>query len=466
MEDLSVRQVGGELVLVPAKTLDLLAADFGGVLLVPGTPDYDAARCVFNAMVDRRPGLIARCAGAGDVLRILDFAQRDHLLCAVRGGGHSIGGKSVCDGGVLIDLSPMKGIWVDPRQARAVAQPGLRLGEYDRETQAFGLATPTGIVSNTGIAGLTLGGGIGWLNGRYGLACDNLLSVDVVTLDGVLRTASAEENTDLFWALRGGSGNFGIVTSFSYRLHPVSTVLAGLIVYPIEQARDLLHFYAEFSHAAPDELTTAAAFLPFADGTPSIAIDVCYCGDLQAGECVLAPLRRFGAPADDSIEAMPYVARQSLLDGVFPVGIGRQHYWKSNFLPSPLGADAIDVLIGRAALRPSPHTVVVLQQMHGAAARVSPSDTAFPHRRDQFDMLLLAQWERGGDADPNIRWTRETWETMRAFTQGVYVNNLGEESEDVVRDAYGANYERLVTLKKQYDPTNFLSLNQNLDPTA
>lgn len=466
MKDLTLKRIGGDHTPVAAKTVDALAAGFGGELLGPGAPGYDAARGVFNAMIDRKPGLIARCAGAGDVIRILDFARGENLLCAVRGGGHSIGGKSVCDGGVLIDLSPMKGIWVDPREARVVAQPGLRLGEFDRETQAFGLAAPTGIVSNTGLAGLTLGGGIGWLNGRYGLACDNLLAADVVTPDGTFRTVNAEENADLFWGLRGGSGNFGVVTSFSLRLYPVDAVLAGQLVYPIRKARDVLRFYADFSHAAPDELTTAAAFLPFVEGEPHFAIDVCFCGELDEGERLLGPLRQFGVPAADTIDAMPYVVRQSLLDGAFPVGIGRHHYWKSNFLPSPLSSDAIDQLIEVARVRPSPHTVVVLQQVHGAAARIAPSETAFPHRRNQYDMLLLSQWERGDNMDKNIQWTRESWEAMRPFAQGVYVNNLGEETEAVVRDAYGTNYERLVALKKQYDPTNFLCLNQNLDPTA
>lgn len=466
MKDLSIQRIFGDQVSVPGSALERFVAGLRGDVVAPGHGNYDDVRSVFNAMIDRRPGLIVRCAGAGDVIRAVDFARDRELLCAVRGGGHSIAGKSVCDGGVLIDLSTMKGIRVDPRRRRAHAQPGLRLGEFDRETQAFGLATTTGIVSDTGIAGLTLGGGIGWLNGRYGLACDNLLSADVVSVDGEFRTANAEENEDLFWGLRGGSGNFGVVTSFEYRLHPVGPVLGGSVAYPMRQAKEILRFYDDYSHAAPDELSTAAAFLPFPDGEPLVGINACYCGTLEEGERVLEPLRSFGSPVVDAIEAIPYVAMQSLLDDAFPMGLGRQHYWKSNFLRSPLSDEAIESLIACASMRPSPFTLVVLQQMHGAASRVDPADTAFPHRFAQYDMLLLSQWEAGGDADKSIRWARESSEAMRPFAQGVYVNNLGEEGDEIVREAYGANYDRLVALKKEYDSRNFLRLNQNIPPDA
>ncbi|MBV9300786.1 MAG: FAD-binding oxidoreductase [Acidobacteriaceae bacterium] len=436
--------------------------EFRGELVLPGDADYDQTRTVYNRMIDRRPAMIACCAVAADVVTCIHFAREHDLEVSVRGGGHSVAGKAVCDGGLVIDVSEMKGIDVDPVKRVARAQPGLRLGEFDRETQAHGLATTLGIVSDTGISGLTLGGGIGWLNGKYGLACDNVLCFQVATADGQLWRASADENADLYWALRGGSGNFGIVTSFKYQLHAVGPVLAGMTVYPHAQAASVLRFYLEFAAACPDELSTALAMLCLPDGTPIVSIVVCYCGDLREGEQAVKALRSFGTPMLDSIQPMDYVPLQSILDAAFPRG--QQHYWKSNFARTLTG-DAIGILVEGMSRKPSPLTIAYLQQMHGVAGRVPASATAFPHRGDHFDFSLLSQWSDLAASEANLAWTRELYDVLRPHLEdAVYVNNLGEEGGDRVRAAYGPNYDRLVKIKTKYDPTNFFYLNQNIAP--
>jgi FAD/FMN-containing dehydrogenase len=441
-----------------------LAANLRGELIRSEDDGYDRARAVFNGMVNKRPAMIVRCAGTSDVIQAVNFARTNNLLLSVRGGGHSVAGKAVCDGGVMLDLSHMKGIKVDPVRQTAEAQPGLMLGEFDHETQAFGLATTLGIVSLTGIAGLTLGGGLGWLNGKHGLACDNLLSADVVTADGKLLTASAEENEDLFWGIRGGSGNFGIVTSFKYQLHPVDTVLGGGLLYPEAKAREALRFYYELTSTCPDELSTLALLGRTPDGGPVVNIVVCYCGPLETGEQVLRPLRTFGPPLEDNVQPMPYRTLQSALDAGFP--FGQQHYWKGSFLKH-LSDEAIEVMVRFVAEMPSPASGVGLQQMHGAASRVPLAETAFPHRDEHYDFVIISQWADPADSADNIQWTREFFEAMQPFLEsGVYVNDLGEEGEHRVKEAYGSNYERLVALKNKYDPTNFFRLNQNITPTA
>jgi FAD/FMN-containing dehydrogenase len=415
-------------------------------------------------MIDKRAAMIARCAGTSDVIQGVNFARTHNLLLSVRGGGHSIAGKAMCDGGIVLDLSGMKGIRVDPMGRTAEAQPGLTLGQFDHETQAFGLATTLGIVSVTGIAGLTLGGGVGWLNGKYGLACDNLLSADVVTADGQLLTASATENEDLFWGIRGGSGNFGVVTSFTYQLHPVGPVLGGPVLYPLTKAREVLRFHHQFASSCPDELSTTALLVTGPDGSPTVAIFVCHCGDIETGERVLRPLRAFGPPSEDGIQPMAYRALESALDAGWPPG--RQHYWKSSWLKD-LSDDAIEVVVGFAAQMPSPTTGVAFQQMHGAAARVDPAATAFPHRDQHYDFLIASNWDDPADSAKNIEWTRTFFEAMQPFLErGVYVNDLGEEGEDRVKAAYGANYERLVALKNKYDPTNLFRITHNIKPTV
>jgi FAD/FMN-containing dehydrogenase len=440
------------------------AAGLRGEIVRPEEDGYDAARAVFNGMIDKRPALIVRCAGTSDVIRGVDFAHAHDLLLAVRSGGHNVAGKAVCDGSLMLDLSPMKGMRVDPARRRARAQSGLTLGEFDHETQAFGLATPLGVVSMTGIAGLTLGGGLGWLNGKHGLACDNLLSADVVTADGRLLTASEEENEDLFWGIRGGGGNFGVVTSFEYRLHPVGPVLAGGLRYPAAKARDVLRFYHEFASGCPDELSTSALLGRAPDGSLVAGITVCYCGAIEEGERVLRPLRAFGSPLEDGIRPMAYTALQSAPDEGFPPG--QQHYWKSSNLEH-LSDEAIEVMVRLVKEMPSPSSGVGLQQMHGAASRVDPAATAFPHRDEHYDLLILSQWANPADSEENVRWTRELFEAMQPFVgKGVYVSNLGEEEGDRVKEAYGEHYERLVALKDRYDPTNLFRLNQNVKPTA
>jgi hypothetical protein len=440
------------------------AATLRGDFIRPEDDRYDAARAVFNGMVDRRPALIVRCAGVADVMRGVEFARSHDLPLSVRGGGHSVAGKAVCDGGLMLDLSPMKGIRVDSARRTAEAQAGLTLGEFDHETQEFGLATTLGVVSVTGIAGLTLGGGLGWLNGRYGLACDNLISADVVTANGRLLTASEEENEDLFWGIRGGGGNFGVVTSFRYRLHPVGTVLGGGLSYPLSKAREILRFYHEFARECPDELSTDASLGVAPDGSGVVVVSVCYCGAPEEGERVLRPLREFGSPLADNIQPMAYTTLQSAPDAGFPPG--RRHYWKSSYLKD-LSDDAVEVMVRFVSEMPSLTTGVGLQQMHGAASRVDPTATAFPHRDEHYDFLILSQWADTAETERNVEWTRSFFEAMGPFfEEGVYVNNLGDEGEDRVRAAYGANFERLLAVKGKYDPTNLFRLNQNIRPPA
>jgi FAD binding domain/Berberine and berberine like len=441
-----------------------LSVSLRGELIRPGDDGYDRARAVFNGMVDRRPALIVRCAGVSDVVKGVEFARSNDLLLSIRGGGHSVAGKAVCDGGLMLDLSPMKGIRVDPARRTAEAQAGLTLGEFDHETQEFGLATTLGVVSVTGIAGLTLGGGLGWLNGKHGLACDNLISADVVTADGRLLTASEEENEDLFWGLRGGGGNFGVVTSFRYRLHPVGTVLGGGLSYPLSKAHEVLRFYHEFASGCPDELSTDASLGVAPDGSGVVVVSVCYCGPAEEGERVLRPLREFGSPLTDNIRPMAYTTLQSAPDASFPPG--RRHYWKSSYLKH-LSDEAIEVMVRFVSEMPSPTTGVGLQQMHGAASRVGPTTTAFPHRDEHYDFLILSQWTDPAESERNVEWTRSLFEAMQPFFEaGVYVNNLGDEGEDRVQAAYGVNYDRLSTLKSLYDPTNLFRLNQNIPPAS
>ena len=439
-----------------------LARRFRGRLVMPRDQDYDAARALFNAMIDKRPAVIACCDGAEDVARAVSFACEHALPLAVRGGGHSVSGKSSCDGGLVVDLSAMRRVQVDRVARSARADAGSTLGDLDRATQAFGLATPLGIVTDTGIAGLTLGGGIGWLNGLYGLACDNVAAAEVVTADGRVLRATDEENDDLLWGLRGGGGNFGVVTSFEYRLHEVGPVLGGLVLYPLEQAVEALRFYGDFARACPDEVSTAAALLTGPSGEVMAAVGACASGPLSAGERALAPLRTFGSPAADLIRELPYVEMQSLLDEGWPHG--RRHYWKSSFLDE-LGEDVIDVMVRLAVEKPSPWSLVVLQQLHGAAARVAPDATAFVHRRDHWDLGLYAMWENPADTDANVEWARNGWNALKPYLESaVYSNNLGDEGGNRVRDAYGQNYDRLARLKAKYDPDNVFRLNQNIEP--
>ena len=437
-----------------------------GALLRPGDDGYEAARTLWNAMIDKRPALIVRCVGVADVIQAVNFARTHDLLVAVRGGGHNVAGNAVCDGGLMIDLSPMKSVHVDPVRRTARAEPGATWRDFDHETQAFGLATTGGVIPTTGVAGLTLGGGIGWLMGSYGLSCDNLLSVDVVTADGRLLQASATENPDLFWGVRGGGGNFGVVTSFEYQLHAVGQVLGGMVIHPVERARDVLKFYREFTRTAPDALTSMAVCLTSPEGAPVVALLVCYNGPLAEGEKVLQPLRAFGPPVADHIGPMAYTALQNMLEAGFPAGL--QNYWKSNFLQD-LSDDAIAVMVDGFAQMPAPTSALAIEHISGAVSRVSEDATAFTHRQAPYNLLIVGIWPDLANNDTNIRWVRQTWDAMQPFSSGgVYVNYLGQaadEGAERIKEAYGvAKYERLLALKKQYDPTNLFRLNQNINP--
>ncbi len=439
-----------------------------GQMLCPGDGGYDEARKVYNGMIDKRPAIIARCTGVADVIATVNFARTNNLLLSVRGGGHGVAGNAVCEGGLMIDLSPMKGIRVNPVNQTLRAEAGVTWGALDRETQVFGLATTGGIYSGTGIAGLTLGGGIGYLNRKYGLACDNFLSADVVTADGRLLVASTSENDDLFWALRGGGGNFGVVTSFEYRIFPVGPVLGGMIIHPLDRAKEVLHFYRDFTDTAPDELRLDAVVGALPPG-PGIAFVVCYCGPIGEGERMLRPLREFRSPVADTVAAVPYATVQTLLDTALPPG--NLNYWKSNFFKD-LSDEAIEALVDHVsdlpALPSRVASMVAIEHLGGAISRVREKDTAFSHRDAQHSCLVLSVWKDESESEQHIQWARKVWDVMRPFlSEGVYVNYLGEgEGEGRVMAAYGSNYQRLAAIKNKYDPTNVFRLNQNIKPSV
>jgi len=434
-----------------------------GLTFRPGEPGYDAARTVPNAMIDRRPALIARCAGAADVIECVRFAREYDVLVAVRGGGHSVAGKSVCDGGLVIDLSAMKGIRVDPARRTVRAETGLKLGEFDRETQAFGLATTLGVVPTVGIAGLTLGGGWGNLHAKYGLAIDNVIGADVVTADGQLLTANATENPDLYWGLRGGSGNFGVVTSLDYRLHPVGPVFGGAVFHPAAKAKEMLRFWREYAASIPDELVVQGGSLTLPDGVPAFGIAGCHCGSVSEGEKVLKPLRAFGPPMADAFGVMSYLQIQGMFESFFPPG--RLVYTKSNFIRS-MNDETVDALVSWVGKSPSRYTFApFIEHWHGAATRVPATDTAFPHRQYSWNLLAWSMWESPADSEKNIKWNRDCCEALRPFlVPSAYSNYLTEEGEAMTREAYGPNYERLVALKKKYDPSNLFRMNHNIKP--
>jgi hypothetical protein len=437
-----------------------------GPVLLPGEAGYDAARTVWNAMIDRRPAAIARCTTAADIQAAVLFAREHDLLVSMRGGGHNVAGSAVCDDGLMIDLSLMKGIQVDPRARTARAEAGVLWQEFDRATQPFDLATVGGVVGTTGVAGLTLGGGQGWLTGKHGLTCDNLLGADVVLADGTLLHASATENEDLFWALRGAGANFGVVSAFEYRLHQVGPrLLGGMVIHPAARVRDVLRFYREFAAGQPDELTTYAGILTSPDGQPVIAMIACYAGDLDAGERAVAPLRTFGSPLADTIGPMTYVEHQGVMTEGFPDR--RLNYWKSG-LTREISDAAIDVLTEYATTIPSPFSAIAIADTHGACLRVGAEETAYSHRDAPFDLVILSAWEDPAASDRNVAWTRALYTAISPhLSSGVYVNDLDrDETEDRVRSAYGVNYERLVSLKTRFDPTNFFRMNNNIKPTT
>ncbi len=442
-----------------------LKGQLRGTLIRPGDADYDTARAVWNGMIDRRPAMIVRPAAPEDVVAAVNLARESGLPLAVRGGGHNAAGLSVCDDGIVIDLSSMKAVAVDPDARTARAQGGATWGDFDAATTAHGLATAGGLISSTGVAGLTLGGGLGWLMREYGLACDNLLSVEVVTADGRLVTASASENADLFWGLRGGGGNFGVATSFQFRLHPVSRVLAGMLVHPIERAGEVLRLYREVTATAPDALTVFAPVMTTPEGAKVIALIACYNGPIGEGEAAIEPLRECAPALADTVQPMAYVELQRMLDEAFPHGL--QVYWRSHFLTG-LPDAAIDDIVERFAGVTSPLSTVIVEPMGGAVGRVGRDASAFDQRNAAYNLAIIARWTEPAEADRHTAWAREVWEATRPYASGVYVNYLGVgDGAERVRDAYGpAKYERLAALKAKYDPGNLFRLNQNIIPSS
>ena len=432
-------------------------------ILQPGDAGYEATRRIHNGLIDKRPALIARCHTTADVVAAVGRARAEALEISVRGGGHNVAGKAVTDGGLMIDLSPMKDIVVDARARTARAQPGLTWGEFNTATAAHGLVTTGGVVSTTGISGLTLGGGYGWLQGKYGLTVDNLLAAEVVTADGEVLEAGDDVNADLFWALRGGGGNFGVVTSFTYRLHPVTTVLGGPMVFPLAAADSVIDGYRRLTSEAPDELGVQCGLLTGPDGITKVAaLVVCHCGELDRAWADIRLLRELGTPLIDGVGPQSYLDRNTQLDDEFPAGA--LNYWKSAFF-GDLSDAAAHVLIERFEQCPSPMSACILEHMGGAATRVPSAATAYPHREPGHNLLILSQWADPADTEPNIAWTRETFEALQPYmADRRYVNYLSADDAGYTRDAYGSNYERLVEVKRRYDPRNVFHLNQNIDP--
>ena len=448
--------------------IDALRTQIAGCVLSPSDAGYDDARRVHNGLIDRRPALVARCQGTADVQAAVRFGRERRLEIAVRGGAHNVAGNAVCDGGLMIDLSSMRAVHVDTRARRARAQGGATWGDYNRETQLHGLASTGGVVSTTGVGGLTLGGGLGWLMGKHGLAIDSLRAVELVTATGDIVRASAEEHPDLFWAVRGGGGNFGIATWLEYEVHPVGpTVTGGLVAHPFGAARDVLQFYREFTASLPDELTAFAGVLhaPDGSGTKLAAIIVCHAGNLEDGARAVAPVKRFGAPVMDVIGPMPYTAMNMLVDAGFPKGA--LNYWKSNFLTG-LDDKVIDTMIERFAAAPSTMSSLLLEHFHGAATRVQPTETAFPHRSVGYNFLTIGEWLDPGATAANVKWVRESYAAMAPhFASGRYVNYLNADEvaeSSTVAAAFGPNGKRLREVKQRYDPDNVFHLNQNITP--
>jgi len=473
MGRVSIATRNGRVETLEESVVEAFRAGLRGELVAPGDAGYDEARALWNGMIDRRPALIARCAGAADVITSLKLALEHDLLVSVRGAGHNIAGKASVDDGLMIDLSRMRDVRVDPTARTVRVGPGATLGDVDHETQAFGLAVPVGINSTTGIAGLTLGGGFGWLSRKYGLTADNLLSADVVTAEGRLVRASQTEEPDLFWGLRGGGGNLGIVTSFEFGLHPVGPeVTAGLVVHPIQDGPGVVRRWREFCQDAPDEatcwiVTRKAPPLPFLaeewHGREVVVLAMVYAGDMAKGEKVFEPLRSFGKPLADVVGPHPYAAFQQAFDPLLTPGA--RNYWKShNF--SEMSDGALDTILDYAGRLPSPQSEIFVGQLGGAQSRVPSDATAYPHRDARFVMNVHTRWESPTDDEECVAWAREFFDAMAPFaTGGVYVNFVSE-GEERVQAAYGGNFDRLATLKRKYDPNNVFRVNQNVAPAT
>lgn len=472
METLTISTLDGSVLAIDGSMISELKSIVSGDLLTPGSAGYDAARSIWNAMIDKRPGLIVQCKAASDVQNTVKFARKHGIFVAVRGGGHNIAGKALCDSGLLIDLSQMKTIEVDSSAKKVVCGPGATLADLDSATQAHGLAVPVGINSTTGVAGLTLGGGFGWISRSHGLTIDNLISAQVVTADGNMVTASESENSDLFWAIRGGGGNFGIVTSFTFRAHPVGPeVLAGLLVYPFSQARTVIQKYRELNKTASDATTVWAVArkappLPFLDpsvhGTDVFVLAAMYCGDMKEGEVALAPYRAIGTPIADVIGPCPFAAWQQAFDPLLTPGM--RNYWKSHYFED-LTDGWISALESAIATLPSPHTEIFVGQVGGVIRQRSADATAFGDRQFNYVMNVHGRWETKAEDDACIAWCRKFYKDTEPFaTGGAYMNFLTEDEADRVHNVYGANEARLSEIKKKYDPTNFFRANHNIKP--
>lgn len=450
-----------------------LRSNLRGELILPNDRGYDEARQVYNAMIDKHPAVIARCIDVADVVTAVNFAREHQMLLAIRSGGHNGPGLGTCDDGMVIDLSRMKGIHVDPVHRTVRVEGGCTWGDVDHATHAFGLATPSGIVSTTGVGGLTLGGGLGHLTRRFGLSIDNLLEVDVVLADGSFVTASADEHRDLFWAIRGGGGNFGVVTSFKFRLHPVDTVVAGPMLWPIEQAGDVLRWYRSFILSAPEELSGFFAFLTVPPGPPfpealhlkkMCGVIWCYTGPADQAESVFAPIRAFGPPALDGVQPMPFPMLQSAFDALFPAH--QQWYWKADFF-NELSDEAIAQHVAHGPSMPTMQSTMHLYPIDGAAHRVKPEDTAWAFRDANWAEVIVGVDPDPANQDVLKSWARSYWEALHPFSAGgAYVNMMMDEGQDRVKAAYGKNYERLATIKQTYDPGNLFRVNQNITPSS
>jgi len=436
-----------------------------GPLISRGDRDYDRVRRIWNGRIDRRPLAIAQCKDVADVIACVKVARERGLLLAIRGSGHAVAGTSLCDGGLVVDLSRMKGIRVSPGDAVVRAQPGVTWGDMDHATQAFGFAVPGGTDSEVGIAGLSLGGGNGWLMGAFGATCDNILAADVVTAEGKFITVNAAENADLFWALRGGGGNFGIVTSLAYRMHRIGpTVIAGAVYYPLDQARDVLARFADFAHGAPDPLTVYPCLIRLDDRTPVLCMAACYAGPVSDGEGATADLCRLGTPLANQLGPVTYVAWQSSMDAARPAG--RRCAIRSHFL-AELAGGFIDVLVENFSKCPSRHSVAIVEHCHGTIERVAPEATAFALRRNPYHFELIAFWDNAAETAANLEWANRFFTETSPFSTGeVYVNSLDEGEGERIREAYGVNYGRLIRIKRRYDPTNFFRCNQNILPAS
>jgi len=446
--------------------LEAFSAACSGTVLQAGDEAYENARKVHNGLIDKRPALITRCRGTADVVDAIAFAREAGLEISVRGGGHNATGRAVTDGGLMIDLAEMKGMHVDPDTRTIRAQGGVLWSEFNREAAVHGLAVTGGAISSTGIAGLTLGGGLGWLMGVQGLAADNLISVELVTADGEVLNVTADSHPDLFWALQGGGGNFGVATSLEYRLHPLRQVVGGLIAHPFEAAGELLRFYRDFTQSVPDELTVFAGVVhaPDGSGVKLSVFAICHTASADQAERDIAPLRAFGSPVITQVEPMPYPVMNTLLDGAYPRGA--LYYWKSSFL-SKLDDALFDTAVEQFASTPSPMNGILFEHFHGAVSRIGPTDTAMPQRGPGYNLLIPSTWMDPSETDANIAWTKETYDAFSPhFAEGRWLNYLGDDEEtDAVRAVYGPNYDRLVEVKRRFDPDNVFHLNHNIDPT-